>query len=289
MLISIVLPVHNGQKHLEDSVRSCLAQTYKHWELIIVDDASTDGTPALAARLAAEDTLGRIRVIRSGTNRRLPASLNEGFRHAQGALLTWTSDDNRYLPDALEKMHSALVATAADLVYADYKLIDGEGRELDPRVGVHQPQALWASNCVGCCFLYKRSVHDRLGGYAEDLFLGEDYDFWLRAASAGMKLEPLHTVLYEYRMHGASLTATHSSRTGAVADAALARCLPQLGRWMNRRGRVEAGMRLLAGALSRREFLRAARFFAYSLRQSPLGMLGIGLRKCMKAVAAPRT
>ena len=87
-LVSIVLPTHNGARYLEQAVQSCLDQTYRNWELIIVDDASTDETPALIARLVAADS--RIRSIRNEVNQKLPGALNTGFAQARGEYLTWT-------------------------------------------------------------------------------------------------------------------------------------------------------------------------------------------------------
>ena len=100
--VSIVLPTYNGEKFIRESIDSILYQTFTDWELIIVNDCSTDGTPNIVNRYAASDS--RIRVIHNKENQKLPESLNIGFREARGEYLTWTSDDNMYLPSALEKM-----------------------------------------------------------------------------------------------------------------------------------------------------------------------------------------
>ena len=91
-LISIVLPSYNGARYVCESIDSCLRQSYHNWELIIVDDASTDDTPSIIAEYVARDH--RIRSIRNAVNRRLPGSLNIGFADASVQFLTWTSDDN---------------------------------------------------------------------------------------------------------------------------------------------------------------------------------------------------
>src|ERR1043165_1952652 len=93
-VISIVLPSFNGSTYLSKSIDSCLSQTYSNLELILVDDASTDDTPRIMQQYAAQDS--RVRVLQNATNRKLPASLNIGFRAARGRYLTWTSDDNLY-------------------------------------------------------------------------------------------------------------------------------------------------------------------------------------------------
>ena len=100
-LVSIVLPVYNGEKYLRESLDSILAQTMEDWELIAVDDCSKDATPQILADYAASDS--RIRVMRNAENQRLPRSLNIGFAEARGEFLTWTSDDNAYAPEALHE------------------------------------------------------------------------------------------------------------------------------------------------------------------------------------------
>ena len=91
-LISIVLPVYNGAKFLCESIDSVINQTYKNWELLILDDCSTDETAKIAQKYVEQDS--RIRYYLNEKNLRLPRNLNKGFSLAKGDYLTWTSDDN---------------------------------------------------------------------------------------------------------------------------------------------------------------------------------------------------
>ncbi len=100
--VSIVLPCYNGARFLAASLDSILAQTFTDWELIIVNDHSTDASPQIANQYAARDP--RIRVIHNETNLKLPASLNVGFGAARAPYLTWTSDDNMAKPDWLSTL-----------------------------------------------------------------------------------------------------------------------------------------------------------------------------------------
>ena len=100
--ISVILPSYNGERYLAQSIQSVIDQTETDWELIIVNDCSTDSTLEIATKFAKIDR--RIKVISNEKNSKLPASLNEGFRRAKGKYLTWTSDDNYYKPDALKKL-----------------------------------------------------------------------------------------------------------------------------------------------------------------------------------------
>ncbi len=236
-LVSIILPTFNGERFIEHSVRSCLRQTWPAIELIVVDDASTDATPKILSRLAGEDT--RIMIIRHDRNRKLPKALNTGFALARGEYFTWTSDDNEYLPNAIETMTEYLEARKdTDIVYGDYRVIDEKGNYIKDQKVLNYTELI-DGNCIGACFLYRREVQEKVGSYAEDLFLAEDYDFWLRA-SACCRMARLDQILYGYRNHQKSLTQTHSDGRGRkVCDRALERNLSKLN-WLNdgRKGAV---------------------------------------------------
>lgn len=224
--ISVALPVFNGARYLDESIRSVVAQTRRDWELIIVDDASTDATPLILEQWRARDP--RIRVIRNDRNLMLAGALNVAFRAARGALLTWTSDDNIYEPEALAVMARALVAsTDIDLVYCDLAEIDESGAETARRE-LPDPDGLLFRNCVGACFMYRRAVHDHLGGYDEAYLLSEDYDYWLRARVAGFRFRRLPGVQYRYRLHRWSLSARRADREWEVSLRAWERSAPRI-------------------------------------------------------------
>lgn len=246
-LISIVLPTYNGSRYLAEAVASVRAQTFQDWELIIVDDCSKDSTPELIAQLAAEDS--RIRPFRNEKNLKLPGTLNAGFEKARGQLLTWTSDDNRYLPTALERMAEWLTTTPeVDLVYADLLLIDDDGKFLrrHPR---DEPEALAYCNPVAACFLYRRQVHESLNGYDTSLFLVEDYDFWLRAACR-FHFYHLQEDLYEFRCHSTSLSATRQQDIKRLREQLMRQHLPHLK--ISSSTALARGWMLLAAQCSKR-------------------------------------
>ncbi|OGV59922.1 MAG: hypothetical protein A2498_03550 [Lentisphaerae bacterium RIFOXYC12_FULL_60_16] len=203
--ISIVLPVYNGESFLPVAIESCQAQTLKSWELIVVDDASTDRTAAIIRTYAAGDE--RIRCIRHQENRMLAASLNTGFGSAQGIYLTWTSDDNWYEPTALQEMKQALdLHPGAGLVYAGMH-IEREPHGRQDRSRLLSAERLPLQNVVGACFLYRRTILDSVGMYDPLLPGAEDYDYWLRARRQAA-FKPLRRWLYHYRLHEHSLTST---------------------------------------------------------------------------------
>lgn len=207
--VSLVLPVHNGQRYLDSAIASVLAQTMADFELICVDDGSSDDSPRLLAAWAARDA--RVRIVTQSPNRGLPAALNAGFAVARGSLHGWTSDDNLCRPHMLARLVGVLDADpAADVVHADFSLIDADG-QVTGYNRVDGPDTLLLANNIGACFLYRAAVTEALGGYDEDLFGVEDYDFWLRAARR-FRFVALHEDLYLYRKHDGSLSETRARR-----------------------------------------------------------------------------
>lgn len=209
--ISVVLPTYNGEKSIKKSIESVLNQTYTNWELIIVNDCSTDDTLLVAQKYASESK--KIKLISNTENQKLPNSLNIGFSVATGDYLTWTSDDNAFHPNAFETMMDAFNDNpSVDLVYSDFDIVDLEGNLLH-----HQkkktPDFLRYYNVVGACFLYKKTLARKIGEYDHDLFLAEDYEYWLRAYLSG-KLLHLEQTLYDYGWHDKSLTVTRKLEIG---------------------------------------------------------------------------
>jgi glycosyltransferase involved in cell wall biosynthesis len=221
-LVSIVLPVFNQAYLVEEAIAGVIAQTYGNWELIIVDDGSTDD---LENRVRHYLDDRRVLFLRQ-PNQRLPAALNQGFLCARGDFLTWTSADNIMLPNQLERLVEELTAhPEAGLVYSDYWAIDDQGEPLDdPRWRSHNSDPEFPElirlpsevtienfhrsrdNFIGASFLYRREVADIVGAYADDTFGGEDYDFWLRMHLA-TEFHHVAEPLYKYRVHADTLTS----------------------------------------------------------------------------------
>lgn len=200
-LVSIVLPTYNGARYLREALDSCLHQTYSNIELIVVVDGSTDDTNAILACY----TDMRIMVIRHERNQRLPQTLNRGFMNASGTYLTWTSDDNRYAPQAIAVLVEYLEShSEIAFVYAPYWEIDESGAIV--RLGQVWPQKMILEfNPVGPCFLYRRSVYNSIGDYDVSTYLFEDYDYWLRV-SQKFQMRMLNEPLYYYRIHHRALS-----------------------------------------------------------------------------------
>lgn len=202
--VSIILPVYNGECYLQQSVNSIISQTFTDWELIIVDDCSTDSTALIANQYAGSDS--RIHVIYNKENQKLPKSLNIGFSKAAGKYLTWSSDDNLYFPDAIIEMAGYLdLHPEIAMVRCDMQIINNKG-EITGLSGTYTDEKIYSYNCLGACFLYRREVREQIGDYDADTFCVEDYDYWLRVLGHFGKIKSIDKVLYQYRRHENSLS-----------------------------------------------------------------------------------
>ena len=197
-LVSIVLPTYKRAHVLPSAIQSVLNQTCTNLELIIVDDNSPDATREVVASF--DDP--RIRYVRNQPNLKLPRALNRGFSLARGEYLTWTSDDNLYDENAIQRMVEILQGGGCDFIYADYYLfadLDADGRPLD----IHHDKLpgkvqLEKGNHIGACFMYTRGVYEAVGEYDPDLFLVEDYDYFMRIAKR-FRLCHIPEPLYYFR------------------------------------------------------------------------------------------
>lgn len=206
-VISVVLPCFNGANMLPTAIESCINQSFKDWELIIVNDCSKDNTLEVALHYASIDN--RIRVIDNEVNLKLPASLNKGFSEAIGDYFTWTSDDNIMHPTMLEELYNYLENNQQiGLVASDYIVIDEtDNVKREVRLPDNLSDLLPLNNYLGCSFMYRKEVAKHVGDYRVDLFLVEDYEYWIRIAMQ-YPIARLNKILYSYREHPKSLTST---------------------------------------------------------------------------------
>jgi len=222
-LVSVVLPVFNGAEMVRESLDSILGQTYADFEVIAIDDGSTDRTGEILEDYAGRDD--RIRVVHQ-ENRKIPRTLSRGFRMARGEFFTWTSADNRFKPEFLEKMVACFDRHPGwDLIYANVDIIGEDGsplRNSDWYRGYQRPEGsehvylpsdpselnVWPNNLVGAAFLYRSRVAWLLGDYSPLRFTTEDYDYWMRVNSAlTLRHADFSEPVYDYRFHSSSLTA----------------------------------------------------------------------------------
>jgi glycosyltransferase involved in cell wall biosynthesis len=121
--VSIVIPVYNGAKYLRQAIDSALAQTYANTEVIVVDDGSTDNSPAIAA-----DYADKIRFFRK-PNGGVASALNFGIAHMEGEYFSWLSHDDMYVPDKIKLQMDDIrqLLEKNTVIYSSYDVINANG------------------------------------------------------------------------------------------------------------------------------------------------------------------
>lgn len=200
-LVSIILPVYNGANYVKTAIKSILSQSYLNIELIVIDDCSTDNTLDIIFDFQTLDN--RIKLIKNSENKKLPYCLNVGHKLAAGEFITWTSHDNILMPNFIQDKMERIKKFNCDFVYSDFEIINPDGKFVK-KIITDAPEFLIFKNIVGASFLYKKEIFVKLNGYDENLFLIEDYDFWIRT-SMNFKMMKHNEVTYKYRIHEVNL------------------------------------------------------------------------------------
>lgn len=248
MKLSVIIPCYNGAAYLEDCLRSVLAQTFRDFEAIVIDDGSRDDSLAVARRVAQED---RRIVVLSQENSGVAAARNLGLDHASGEWITFVDSDDLLPSDAFETMLGG-AGDAVDMVVCPHETFDENGnrqtvipqtRWMDLRGEAQRRAAalrLIEGDCVlniMCCKLHRRALIEREGiRLVRGVRMAEDALFNLEAVLSGRGIAYVNRVAYSYRTHSAS--AMHTQAQGEMA-----RHLPWLTamrEMLLRRGLMEA-------------------------------------------------
>ena len=213
-LISILMPTYNVEKFVEEAVRSVLCQTYKNFELIIVDDCSTDKTFEILMRLAKEDN--RIKLYRNEVNSKICKTLNKAFQHSGGAYIGRMDGDDVSTPERFEILKQFLDENKnIDLVGSNMITIDEDGNELaQKRYTRTNPYIQWGNRyqpCIAHIWLARREVYDALNGYREVPYV-EDWDFLLRGENQGFKYANVDAFIYKCRIRNGNTGTTNGLR-----------------------------------------------------------------------------
>ncbi|MGP4843261.1 glycosyltransferase family 2 protein [Marinobacter sp. 1Y8] len=185
-LISIVTPTYNREAFLGEAIQSVIDQTYEHFELIIVDDGSTDESEALVQRYVQEDS--RIRYFKQH-NQGQSVARNRGVQESRGEFVCFLDSDNKWFPDKLEVSVKAFADNpSVDIVYGDNVTISETGAETSrsnmPRHSGRITGRLLADNFISMnTTMVRKHCFDKLGAFNERDRLAEDYELWLRLST----------------------------------------------------------------------------------------------------------
>lgn len=199
--VSIICPVYNVEKYLDATVASVLAQTYPHWELLLVIDAkSSDQSLSLAKKWESQDP--RILVLESPANLGVANNRNQGILKASGDYIAFLDSDDLWLPQKLEKQILFMLSSSVDFSYHSYQQIDHAGQFL-PLIRHAPPQvnysSLLKSNVIGCLTVMVHSSLIKRHAFRPHL-PHEDFLLWLELLKQIPQAQGLSEVLAYYRV-----------------------------------------------------------------------------------------
>jgi glycosyltransferase involved in cell wall biosynthesis len=179
--ISVIIPAFNAERYIAKAIESCLSQTYAPHEIIVIDDASTDGTAAIA-----ESFPPPVRVIRLAENMGVAVARNRGVAASTGDWIAFLDADDWFLPEKLERQRRcALESPQAVLIYADYQMIGIDGSQSCGRfIGPRElwPRLRYRNGLLLSSVLLRRDAFVYVGGFNADYRTAQDWDLWLRLA-----------------------------------------------------------------------------------------------------------
>jgi glycosyltransferase involved in cell wall biosynthesis len=223
-IVSVIIPAYNAERFIEQTIRSVLSQTYQDFEIIVVDDGSTDQT-----RQVLEPFMDRVVYIYQG-NQKQAAARNAGVQISRGEYIAFLDSDDLWFPSTLATLTQRLATQSdAGLVASGFEYID----EQSHRLGVARPwlaypiidlrMILYGGLTPPSAVLLRRRWIDRVGGFDPTLAPAEDMDLWFRLAVSGCRMDWAQAILCQYRVHTANV-----SRNPKAHYAALYRALDKL-------------------------------------------------------------
>ena len=209
-LVSIIMPSYNTASYIKETIQSVLAQTYTNWELIIVDDCSTDNTDEVLAEINDE----RIKYFKNEKNSGAAVSRNKALREATGQWIAYLDSDDLWMPEKLEKQINFMKENGYSFSYTNYEEIDVEGNKTGVRVT--GPKKVTKTGMFNYCWPGCLTVMfdaTKVGLIQiEDIKKNNDYAMWLKVCrKADCYL--LDEYLGQYRKGRAGSVSTHSIKT----------------------------------------------------------------------------
>ncbi len=248
-LITIIIPTYNRADFIGEAIESVCMQTYANWELIIVDDASTDLTETLVKKYIAKDR--RIHYLKNSANLGISKTRNRGLREARGEYVAMLDSDDLWLdPEKLEKQITAfgenpklgIIGTWITFIYKT----PNETKKQNASFAIHDAEIrrsfLYKNHIAQSSVLFLKKAALVAGGYDENLATMEDHDLWLNIGTR-YEVETLPIYATGYRIHENSVTKSRSKQV-ALDE------LSVISRWKKSypgfaRGMIKGYLRLL--------------------------------------------
>lgn len=212
-LISIITTSYNYERYIGRSIESVLQQSYGNWELIIVDDCSSDGSWDAISQYKDP----RIRAFRNEVNLGACATYNKAYSHCSGSLIASLDSDDVFLPEKLA-IQAAEFERHPEIGVCGTKIevIDEAGTIVpdsavaawfnDSRDLNVPGEWVWENHLCHSSVIIRKEIHDAVGGLRDELTYTPDWDLWIRALAAGARFSIVDQALLQYRVHGNNIT-----------------------------------------------------------------------------------
>ncbi|MGP4038863.1 glycosyltransferase family 2 protein [Gracilibacillus sp. D59] len=205
-LVSVITPTYNSETYIRDTIESVREQTYPHWEMIIVDDGSTDNTISIIEKYQNEDN--RIRLIPLKKNQGAAVARNKAMKNAQGRYIAFLDSDDQWLPEKLERQ--LLFMNQHDYAFSYTKYLEVHSDDQHNKV-VTIPDSVeyndLLKNCVIGCLtvILDRNKIDKIE--MVNIRARQDYALWLNLTRRGFKAFGLQETLAKYRVRHNSISS----------------------------------------------------------------------------------
>ncbi len=209
-LVSIIVPVYNAENFIEETMDCVLAQSYPHWELLLVEDCSTDNTAALIRRYMERSGDSRIRLIRQPSNMGAAKARNRGLKEAEGRYISYLDADDLWLPEKLERELEFMREKDAAFAFTGYEFADEAGRGMGKVV--HVPEKLAYKQALSNTTIFTTTVMFDLEKLTKEQLempavKSEDTALWFKVLRSGVTAYGLDENLVKYRRAGRSLSS----------------------------------------------------------------------------------
>lgn len=217
-MISCIIPTYNQCQYISETLDSIYSQDYQDFEIIVVDDGSTDNTLQIVGEYQKKY---KKMIVISQHNSKLPTALNTGLKYAMGDYITWISSDSIYLPKAFSVMvHHLDKHKHIGMISTQFKIFGDREIEVHADAGLYNLERMSGGNFIGCCFMFRKACVDKVGYFDPDMICVEDWFYWCKIAQHFpiLKIDGTYAA---WRDHSTNMTNTIGKDLGFLNEAKL--------------------------------------------------------------------
>lgn len=213
--ISVIMPFYNCEKYLDEAISSILNQTFANFELILINDASTDSSDSICKKYLYDS---RIVYVKNEANKKIVYNLNLGLSMAKASIIARMDGDDISDATRLEKQYNFLLKNKEIVLIGTWATrIDGDGNETGMVKKLFGPAnikktAFFMGPHIHPSIMFRKNIIVGLGGYRQEYLFCEDIDLYFRVIYSGLKTDNLPEFLLKYRVHSNSSDAKDHGR-----------------------------------------------------------------------------